>query len=112
MDEPVGQLLHLAFRQDEAEVVLPIAAEGQRAQLETKLKSAMILTPLKKLVLKDCSALETLTLCAGINKLDVNGTSLKVINVPAKKTDYYKKRLPEELHKLIVELPAEKKAKK
>ena len=72
----------------------------------------MILTPLKKLVLKDCSALETLTLCAGINKLDVNGTSLKVINVPAKKTDYYKKRLPEELHKLIVELPAEKKAKK
>ena len=37
---------------------------------------------------------------------------LKVINVPAKKADYYMKRLPEELHKLIVELPAEKKVKK
>jgi hypothetical protein len=32
--------------------------------------------------------------------------------VPAKKADYYKKRLPEELHTPIVELPAEKKTKK
>jgi hypothetical protein len=31
--------------------------------------------------------------------------------VPAKKGDYYRKRLPEELHGLIVELPAEKKSK-
>jgi hypothetical protein len=37
---------------------------------------------------------------------------LKTIYIPAKRTDYYKKRLPEELHSLIVELPAEKKAKK
>ena len=35
--------------------------------------------------------------------------ALKTINVPAKKADYYKKRLPENLHSLIVELPAEKK---
>jgi hypothetical protein len=41
-----------------------------------------------------------------------NCTSLKTIYVPAKKSDYYKKRLPEELHDIIVELPAEKKAKK
>jgi hypothetical protein len=34
---------------------------------------------------------------------------VKVINVPAKKADYYKKRLPEELHGFIVELSAEKK---
>jgi len=39
-------------------------------------------------------------------------TALKVINVPAKKADYYKKRLPENLHSLIVELPAEKAASK
>lgn len=39
-------------------------------------------------------------------------SALKTINVPAKKADYYKSRLPEELHSLIVELPAEKKAKK
>ena len=31
--------------------------------------------------------------------------SLKVINVPAKMAKYYKKRLPEKLHPLIVELP-------
>ena len=37
---------------------------------------------------------------------------LKHGNVPVKKGDYYKKLLPEELHGLIVELPAEKKAKK
>lgn len=39
-------------------------------------------------------------------------TGLKTINVPTKKADYYKKRLPEELHHLIVELPEEKNAKK
>ena len=39
-------------------------------------------------------------------------TGLKTINVPAKKADYYKKRLLEELHHLIVELPEEKNAKK
>jgi len=37
---------------------------------------------------------------------------LKAIYVPAGKTENYKKRLPEELHALIVELPEEKKAKK
>ena len=35
-------------------------------------------------------------------------TALKTINVPAKKADYYKERLPEELHHLIVELPVKK----
>ena len=39
-------------------------------------------------------------------------TMLRTINVPAKKADYYKKRLPEKLHSLIVELPKEKKASK
>ena len=38
-----------------------------------------------------------------------NVTSLKVIYVPAKKTEYYKERLPEELHALIVEKEPEKK---
>ena len=76
------------------------------------LKEVTVLSPVKKLVLKDNNALETLTLGTGINKLEINAASLKTINVPDKKADYYKKRLPEELHGLIVELPAEKKAKK
>ena len=65
-----------------------------------------------------CTALECVTLGVGIKKLSgeegeafYDCTALKTINVPAKKTDYYKKRLPESLHGLIVELPAEKKAK-
>ena len=37
--------------------------------------------------------------------------SSATIYVPAKKTDYYMKRLPEELHDTIVELVPEKKAK-
>lgn len=37
---------------------------------------------------------------------------LKIINVPAKKANFYKSLLPEKLHSLIVELPAEKKTKK
>ena len=39
-------------------------------------------------------------------------TQLQAIYVPAKKTDYYKQRLPEKLHSLIVELEPVKKAKK
>ncbi len=74
----------------------------------TGLKTATVLAPVKKLVLNDTNALETLTLGTGINKLEINAASLKTINVPDKKADYYKKRLPEELHSLIVELPAEK----
>ena len=62
---------------------------------------------------KNCTALETVEFPAGIKKIGekaFNGcTALKTINVPANKADYYKKRLPEELHSLIVELPAEKK---
>ena len=76
------------------------------------LKEVTVLSPVKKLVLKDSNALETLTLGTGINKLEINATSLKTINVPAKKADYYKKRLPESLHGFIVELPEEKTAKK
>lgn len=41
-----------------------------------------------------------------------NCNALEKIYVPAKKTDYYKRRLPERLHSLIVELQPEKKAKK
>mgnify|MGYP003295071872 CR=1 FL=1 len=36
----------------------------------------------------------------------------KGTSVPAKKVDYYMKRLSEEFHSLIVELVPEKKAKK
>ena len=85
----------------------------ERAFLDCQgLKEVTVLSPVKKLVLKDSNALETLTLGTGINKLEINSSALKVINVPAKKADYYKKRLPAELHHLIVELPAEKKGKK
>jgi hypothetical protein len=53
------------------------------------------------------------TLGAGIKKIDERNfdDSVKVINVPAKKADYYKKRLPEKLHGIIVELPGEKAKK-
>ena len=66
-------------------------------------------------VFKGCSSLETITLCAGIKKLDgdyIHKSVLKAIYVPAKKGDYYRQRYPEEFHRFIVELPAEKKTKK
>ena len=86
----------------------------------TSLKTASILGSVKALesaLFGGCAALETVTLGPGAKKVDIskfNGTfkgctAIKVINVPAKKVDYYKKRLPEELHGFIVELPAEKK---
>jgi hypothetical protein len=65
---------------------------------------------------KDCASLETITFSTGIKKFHpeafTNCTALKTINVPAKKGDYYRTRLPEALRDLVVELPAEKKAKK
>ena len=62
-----------------------------------------------------CSALTTVTLPKGVKKMPdafLNCTGITTINIPAKKTDYYKKRLPEELHQFIVEMEPEKKAKK
>ena len=63
-----------------------------------------------------CAALTTITLSIGVNKIDEGAftecEALTTIYVPAKKTYYYKRRLPEELHSLIVELQPEKKAKK
>jgi hypothetical protein len=74
------------------------------------------ITELKGRAFFGCEALTTITLPKAVKKIDERTfegcTSLKTINVPAKRTDYYKKRLPENLHGLIVELPAEKKAKK
>ena len=61
-----------------------------------------------------CSALEKVTLPAKVKEMDCvfdNCDSLKTIYVPAKKAAYYEKRLEDKAH-LIVELPAEKKAKK
>ena len=92
----------------------------------TGLTTASVLGPVKLMyrTFRDCTALESVTLGVGIKKLLIydidyeeeccafdDCTALKTINVPAKKADYYKKRLPESLHGLIVELPAEKKAK-
>lgn len=55
----------------------------------------------------NCSSLKTLTLPAGIKKIDKTAfddcSALKTIKVPAKKGNYYKKRLPANLHTFIVE---------
>jgi hypothetical protein len=80
------------------------------------LKSVVIKGPVAKIednAFRDCAALKTIEFPAGIKKIGKEAfkgcSALKTINVPAKKADYYKKRLPEELHSLIVELPADKK---
>ena len=72
-------------------------------------------TSIGKEAFGDCSALTTVTLPNGVKKMPdafLNCTGITTINIPAKKTDYYKKRLPEELHQFIVEMEPEKKAKK
>ena len=72
-------------------------------------------TSIGKEAFAGCSALTTVTLPKGVKKMPDafnNCTGITTINIPAKKTDYYKKRLPEELHQFIVEMEPEKKAKK
>jgi hypothetical protein len=63
-----------------------------------------------------CSSLANITLPPGIKKIAKDAfygcTGITTINVPAKKADYYKKRLPEELHLFIVEMAPVKTAKK
>lgn len=89
---------------------------GKQAIRECKgLKSAAILGPVKELcqTFYLCSALESVTLGAGIKKMDdsVFGEcpSLKRINVPAKKSKYYMSRIPASQHGLIVEQEPAKK---
>ena len=81
-----------------------------------KLQSVEILGPVKKVneyAFYGCESLEVLTLGTGIKKIEetaLMATSLKAIYVPAKKAAYYEERIGRLSH-LIVELPAEKKAK-
>ena len=64
---------------------------------------------------RNCVNLKTVTLPAGVNKVEwdvfLNCHALECINVPFGKVDFYKKRLPEELHAKIVELPKPSKNK-
>ena len=90
------------------------------------LKTASVLGPVKALTetFSSCKALNTITFGTGIKKIErafqydpgslydaKEDYYLKTINVPAKKSNYYKTRLPEKLHGIIVELPAEKAKK-
>jgi hypothetical protein len=63
-----------------------------------------------------CTSLTTVTLPVGVNDIACSVffccSALATIYVPAKKADYYKRRLPEDLRGKIVELEPEKKAKK
>ena len=65
---------------------------------------------------EDCKRLKEVTFLGAVKKMTpglFQGCNvIKTIKVPAKMAAYYKRRLPENLHSLIVELPAEKKAKK
>ncbi len=116
----VSEISEDAFRNTGiTEITIPNTVEkiGERAFCScTSLKTLTINCPITiHNIFSYCSALETLTLGTGIKKIDADnfdGLNLKVINVPAKKADYYKKRLPEKLHGLIVELPEEKNVKK
>ena len=71
-------------------------------------------TEIGECAFNSCS-LESITFLGSVTKIDEcafdDCTVLTAIYVPAKKADYYKERLPEELHDKIVELEAKKQAK-
>jgi hypothetical protein len=64
----------------------------------------------------NCTSLTTVVLPVGVAKIGkyafADCPALSTISVPAGKADYYKKRLPQNLHQYIVEREPEKKAKK
>ena len=55
-----------------------------------------------------CTGLTSIAIPDSVKEIEESAfdgcTALKTIYVPPKKADYYKERLPEELHSLIVEL--------
>lgn len=77
----------------------------------TGLKTVVIEANLKKILapFDHCSSLETITFPAKIEKIAkeffYGCYSLKTIYVPAKRAEYYKKRVHEDFHGIIVELP-------
>jgi hypothetical protein len=90
------------------EVVIPESVKklGENAFAHCEdLKSISILCPITVKRIIYSNNVETVTLGAGIKKIDegIFDDALKVIVVPAKKTEYYKKRLSEKYHALIVE---------
>ena len=62
-----------------------------------------------------CTSLKSITIPESVTKIDEfafdDHSALTAIYVPAKKVDYYKELLPEELHDKIVELESEKRTK-
>lgn len=94
------------------------------AQFEIKDGVAIIpdrTTEIGELAFWNCTSLESVTIpesvawiCKSTFFYDRNGTylALTAINVPVGKADFYKQRLPEELHDKIVEIAPEKKTKK
>ena len=77
----------------------------------TSLKTVVIEANLKKISapFDHCSSLETITFPARIEKIAkeffYGCYSLKTIYVPAKRAEYFKKRVHEDFHNIIVELP-------
>lgn len=82
------------------------------------LNEITILCPISlKKIFQGCTSLKSITLGVGIKRFSKDffdgwSGNLEVINVPANKTEYYKKRIPEHFHGIIKELPAEKKTRK
>jgi hypothetical protein len=72
-------------------------------------------TVIERSIFEDCTGLTSIEFLGSVKKIDKyafsNCSNLAKILVPAKKMDYYKKRLPENLHGLIVEQEPVKKAK-
>jgi hypothetical protein len=71
-------------------------------------------TKIGKKAFNGCTSLTTVTLPAGVRNMEhafAENSALSTIYVPSKKSDYYKKHLPEELHDKIVELKPEKKTR-
>ena len=89
---------------------------GDRAFRDcTSLESVTIpksVTEIGECAFSSCISLESITFLGSVTKIDEcafdDCTVLTAIYVPAKKADYYKERLPEELHDKIVELEAKK----
>lgn len=62
---------------------------------------------IRPLAFRNCASLKTITLSVEANKIEVNVfdgcDNIEMICVPVKRTEYYKKLLPERLHDKIVE---------
>ena len=103
------------FTETELTDIIAEAISDKKGTSLTEIVIPDLVTEIGEFAFFGCSGLKKVTLLGSVKKIKnilSECENLEIINVPAKKSDFYKRRFPESLHDKIVEMPPVKKPKK